>query len=340
MARSNVAIDFFGNATKALQSPSLIKMKDQSCLRKVLVAVIDTGIDVRHPALRSSIWMNEGETGPDSQGRDKATNGIDDDGNGYIDDVSGWNFANNTANVTDHHGHGTHIAGIIAGFGQSETQPAHPTCLKIMALKYIDPSTGAQNSIRNTTLSILYAIRMGAEIINYSGGGLNANELEKRSVMLANNNHILFIAASGNESSNADLRPFFPASYQTPNMISVGAVDQNGNLLENSNYGEKTVALAAPGSSIFSTLPDEKYGFMSGTSQATAFVTRAAATLMSQRSVHTSKPSQWKNTVIATAKAAPRLKGKMKHARIIDLDSSQNEPQTRRLGQSSLTRNF
>lgn len=336
---ANLPLEFLWKPTKLVSKLAAEKKQDPLCQRKVLVAVIDTGIDVRHPDLRSAIWMNEGESGLDSQGRDKATNGVDDDGNGYVDDVHGWNFANNSADVSDSHGHGTHIAGIIAGYGQNETEQ-YSSCVKIMAIKYVDPNTGTMNSIRNTTLSILYAIRMGAEIINYSGGGLNSNELEKRSVMLADHNQVLFIAASGNEASNADVRPFFPASYKTPNMISVGAVDRDGNLLENSNYGEKSVDLAAPGLSIFSTLPDQKYGFMSGTSQATAFVTRAAAMLMSQRPLHDAKPSQWKGAVIALAKTSPRLKGKFRHAGVITAELSHNEPQIRRLGQSRLSRNF
>ena len=338
-AKANVPFEFLWKPAKPLAKLKSDSKQDLLCPRKVLVAVIDTGIDVQHPDLRSSLWMNEGETGLDSQGRDKATNGIDDDGNGYVDDVHGWNFADNSADVSDPHGHGTHIAGIIAGYGQNGTQQMHP-CVKIMAVKYIDPKTGTMNSIRNTTLSILYAIRMGAEIINYSGGGLSSNELEKRSVMLANHHQVLFIAASGNEASNADIKPFFPASYQTPNMISVGAIDHEGNLLENSNFGEKSVDIAAPGLSIFSTLPDQKYGLMSGTSQATAFVTRAATILMSQRPLHDAKPAQLKNAVISLARPAPRLKGKLKSAAFISAEMTQNEPQIRRLGQSSLSRNF
>jgi thermitase len=310
----------------------------QNCKRKVLVAVIDTGIDIHHPDLKSSIWMNDGESGMDSQGRDKATNGVDDDGNGYIDDVHGWNFAGQFADVSDSHGHGTHIAGIIAGLSQSSDKSI-PNCAVIMPIKYIDPDTTTKNSILNTSLSILYAIKMGAEIINYSGGGLSSNEFEKRSVQLSNYNQILFIAASGNEANNADEKPFFPASYQTPNMISVGAVDRRGNILENSNFGERSVDVAAPGLFIFSTLPKGKYGLMSGTSQATAFVTRAAVSVLNTQKIHSMKSWQLKQTVLSNVIVNPSLKGKIRSAGIISTDLTQFEPQIRRLGQSSFSRN-
>lgn len=347
-AHANLPWDFVFRSNKSkLSFESTSSSKDFSnihqeqkyayCKRKVLVAVIDTGIDIQHPDLKSSIWMNDGESGLDSHGRDKATNGIDDDHNGYVDDVHGWNFADRSNKVQDLHGHGTHIAGIIAGFG-TPGGVRLPQCVTIMPIKYIDPDTNAGNSILNTTMSILYAIKMGAEIINYSGGGLNPNDIERRSVQLANNNHILFIAASGNEANDADIKPFFPANYQTPNMISVGAVDREGKLLDNSNYGEKSVDVAALGLSVFSTLPQEKYGLMSGTSQATAFVTRAAASLLSSKTLHFGQPDQWKSLVLAQAKKVPGLKGKIKTSGVISVATAQSELQIRRLDQSSFAR--
>lgn len=337
-APANIGLDFLWKPTFFKTTPAK-QSKNNFCLRKVLVAVIDTGVDIQHPDLQSFIWTNEGESGLDSHGRDKATNGLDDDGNGYIDDVHGWSFADKTADVSDHHGHGTHIAGIITGYG-SQNGIQTPQCVQIMPLKYVDPLTKNQNTIQNTALSILYAIRMGAEIINYSGGGMTPSILEKQSVQLANSNHILFISASGNEASNADVKPFFPASYQTPNIISVGAVDADGNLLENSNYGSKSVDIAAPGAAIFSTTPHRGYGLMSGTSQATAFVTRTAAAVLLAHAPRSANAAALKQEVLSFANPRSSLQGKLRVPATITTENLQNKPLVKRLGQSSFTRNL
>jgi thermitase len=245
--------------------------------KDIIVAVIDTGVDINHEDLDDNLWVNPGETGKDSAGRDKRSNGIDDDGNGFVDDVHGWNFVSNNKDLSDNHGHGTHISGIIGaeagnGVGVSGVAPK----VQIMTLKYFDPKVRGTDNLKNTIKSIRYAVKMGAHIINYSGGGLEYSASEYQAVKEAMNKGILFIAASGNERSNSDLHKYYPADYDLPNVISVTAIDPKRSILSSSNYGFHTVDIAAPGQNILSTLPRGSYGYMTGTSQATGFVTGAA----------------------------------------------------------------
>ena len=281
----------------------------------VVIAIIDTGIDVRHPDLQNNLWVNQGEIGTDSKGRNKATNGVDDDGNGYADDVHGWNFVSNNGDLTDNHGHGTHIAGIVAaeggnGIGVSGVAPKS----KVMALKYYDPSAPGVNNLKNTIKAIEYAIALKKKgkiknlIINYSGGGLEPSREEKKVVELARKNGVLFIAAAGNERANSDQKPYFPADYELENIISVTAIDKNRNILPSSNFGERSVDLAAPGNNIYSTLPKGAYGFMTGTSQATAFVTGVAALIMAYNSDF--KPGHIRRYLTQTGDLDPKLDGK------------------------------
>ncbi len=252
--------------------------------KDIIVAVIDTGIDSQHRDLAENLWVNPGESGKDAKGRDKATNKIDDDGNGYVDDANGWNFVANNNNLTDTHGHGTHIAGIIGarggnGYGISGLSPN----VSLMILKYYDPNT---NNLKNTIKAIKYAVQMKAHIINYSGGGIEFSAEEYAAIKQAERRGVLFISAAGNEKSNSDEKGkhYYPADYDLTNIISVTAINEatveKTQVLSSSNYGVSTVDLAAPGENIYSTLPGNAFGLMTGTSQATAFVTGVAALVM------------------------------------------------------------
>jgi thermitase len=246
--------------------------------RSVKVCVIDTGVDEQHPDLKNNLWKNSGETGKDSSGRDKSKNGVDDDQNGYVDDVSGFNFVSNNNNLTDNHGHGTHIAGAIGaeggnGIGISGMAPQ----VSLIIAKYYDPNSPANNNLMNTVRAIRYCVITGADIINYSGGGLEPSEKEREAVALARDKGILFVAAAGNEQSNSDIHKYYPADYDLDNIISVTAFDHERNVLPSSNYGIESVDIAAPGKNIYSTLPGGAYGYMTGTSQATAIVSGVAA---------------------------------------------------------------
>jgi thermitase len=286
--------------------------------KDIVVAVIDTGCDVHHEDLKSNIWINPGEMGLDSKGRDKATNGIDDDGNGYIDDVNGWNFVSNDNRLTDNHGHGTHIAGIIGaqagnGIGIAGVSPE----VSLMCLKYFDPKVPGTDNLRNTVQAMRYAIKMGAQIINYSGGGTEPSAEEKAVVEEANKAGILFIAAAGNERSNSDRFKYYPADYGLSNIISVTAIDPNTSVLPSSNYGVETVDIAAPGQNILSTLPGNSYGFMTGTSQATAFVTGAAVLVKAQKNLFAM--DEVKKYILDTGSVERTLVGKSKNYRLLNL---------------------
>lgn len=266
--------------------------------KEIVIAVIDTGIDVNHKDVADNLWQNPGESGVvDSdfckkqktvaKECDKAKNGVDDDKNGFVDDVYGWNFVYNDAKLTDNHGHGTHIAGIIAANGahngKTGVSGVAPN-VSVMILKYYDPKASNSNNLKNTVNAIRYAIKMKANIINYSGGGTDYSAEEFAAVKEAEKAGILFVAAAGNERSNSDEtgKHYYPADYGLSNIISVTAVNkEETKVLPSSNYGVRTVDLAAPGENIYSTLPNNGYGFMTGTSQATAFVTGVAALVMS-----------------------------------------------------------
>ena len=259
--------------------------------KPIVIAVIDTGIDPNHPRFKNHVWTNPGETGLDAWGRNKATNQIDDDNNGFIDDVHGWNFADHSNNLMDHFGHGTHVSGLIVGpvrnngstfvgreLASTETpeQKCHP--IQLMILKYYARGMLPDQTIQSETAAIHYAIKMHARVINFSSGGADPNANERAAIEEANDKHILFVAAAGNDDQNDDHDGFYPASYKLPNILSVAADNSLGNqLMFFSNYGRRTVDIAAPGENIISTLPNGLKGAMSGTSQATAVVTSVVA---------------------------------------------------------------
>ena len=255
---------------------NLSTMPDGRC-SDIVVAVIDTGIDYNHPELNPHLWKNRGElgewtppSGSKTKCRDKSCNGLDDDKNGYKDDVIGWDFVLDKPLPYDVHGHGTHISGIVS----SQCPP------QIMTLKYSDGGMGYNNMI-NTVRAVDYAIKNGAHVINYSSGGSDPSPTELRALTKAYKEGILFVPAAGNEGRNNDRRPYYPASYRLPNIISVGAHNRYLKYIPSSNFG-KSVHVAAPGLMILSTLPGGRFGTMSGTSQATAFVTGAAVRLWAE----------------------------------------------------------
>ena len=283
-----------------------------------IVAVIDTGIDINHEDLSENIWVNPGETGFDSKGKNKASNGIDDDGNGFIDDVHGWNFVSNNNDLKDNHGHGTHIAGIIGAIGGNKKgiSGIAPE-VSLMIIKYFDPKVQNTDNLKNTINAIKYAVKMGANVINYSGGGTEYSKEEFEAVKEAEKKGILFVAAAGNERSNSDQFHYYPADYKLSNIISVTALDPNREVLASSNYGTETVDLAAPGQNIISTLPDNSYGFMTGTSQATAFVSGAAVLVMANKTDF--KFDEVKKYILSTGDPSTSLAQKTRTSRSLNL---------------------
>ena len=247
----------------------------------VLVGVIDTGIDYNHIDLKDNIWKNPGETGTDDNGANKATNGIDDDGNGFIDDVYGWDFAEDDNNPMDIHDHGTHCAGTIGASANNSVGVvgvAHK--VRLMALKFLNPSGYTSDAIR----AVNYASLMGVDLTSNSWGGGGYSQSLKNAIDEAVDRNILFVAAAGNSGLDIDSYPSYPAAYSSSNIISVAASDRYDQLASFSNYGASHVDLAAPGVGILSTTPGDSYRYFSGTSMATPHVSGVAALIRSQNS--------------------------------------------------------
>ena len=260
--------------------------------KEIIVAVIDTGIDPKHPDLKDNLWKN-----PKSK-----------------KSQYGWDFIKNKANPMDNHGHGTHVAGIIGGKLRQAGASGVAQKVSIMPIRYYaENSTGADN-VANTVKAIHYAIDNGAHIINYSGGGAEFHLEEYKAIDRANRKGILFVAAAGNERSDIDEQKnkYYPGAYPLSNIIAVAATDIQAKIIPSSNWGVKSVDVAAPGEQIFSTLPNGKYGYLSGTSQATAFVTGLAALLLSQN--RTLSPVQIKKLIMNNVDKEDHLKGKIRSA--------------------------
>ena len=234
---------------------------------EVIVGVIDTGVDDDHEDLHGNMWVNEDEI-PD--------NGLDDDGNGYIDDIHGWDFVNNDNDPYDDNGHGTHCAGTIAGMGDNGIGVVG-VCwsAKIMALKFLNSS--GSGTTADAVSAMEYAIANGANLTSNSwgGGGYSIALLDAISAAGAANQ--LFIAAAGNSGSNNDSYPHYPSSYELGNIIAVAATDHNDLKAGFSCYGLTSVDLGAPGVNILSSLPGNSYGYKNGTSMAAPHVSGACA---------------------------------------------------------------
>ncbi|MEO7868822.1 MAG: S8 family serine peptidase, partial [Candidatus Eisenbacteria bacterium] len=236
----------------------------------VLVGVIDTGIDPMHPDLAPNLWTNPGEI---------PANGVDDDGNGYIDDLHGYDFVGRDGDPTDDNGHGTHIAGVIAARGDNGVGIAGVNWrLRVMAIKFLD-SVGSGTS-SNAVLALQYGVQMGCRLTNNSWGGGPASRAVHDAIEAAGAAGQLFVAAAGNAGSDNDAQPLFPASYGSENIVVVAATDHADQLAGFSNYGLTSVDIAAPGDGILSTWPGGGYRSLSGTSMATPHVTGAAAFLL------------------------------------------------------------
>jgi len=246
----------------------------------VVVAVIDTGVDYAHEDLAANIWTNTNEI---------PNNGIDDDNNGYIDDVIGWDFVNHDNNPIDDYGHGTHVSGTVGAVGNNGKGVVGVNWnIKIMPLKFLD-SQGS-GTIADAVLAIQYATLMGADIMSNSWGGGGYSQALKDAISAANDAGILFVAAAGNSNNNNDINPNYPSNYDVPNVIAVAATDHNDLKASFSNYGPATVDLGAPGVSVYSTVPNGScllcnpsgYKYLSGTSMATPHVSGVAALIKGQ----------------------------------------------------------
>lgn len=212
----------------------------------VIIAVIDSGVAYDHADLQANIWTNEAEA--------NGIPGVDDDGNGYVDDIHGWDFVDSDNDPMDYYGHGTHVAGTIAAVGDNGLGVTGVMWeAKIMPLRFLDAEGSGWTA--DAALAITYAVNNGAKILNNSWGGGGLSPTLEEAINLTDQNNLVFVAAAGNDRSNNDQVPAYPASYSIPNIISVAATDQDDNLATFSNYGSNSVHVAAPGVSIQSTIP-------------------------------------------------------------------------------------
>ena len=247
-------------------------LKNEPNKDDIVVAVIDTGIYAEHEALKEKIWVNSSERADET----------DNDGNGFVDDVSGWDFVNNMPITYDEskivdYSHGTHIAGIISG-ESAEIKGVHSNA-KIMPLKAFENGSAYTADIIR---AIEYADMMGASIVNCSFGSCNENRALKDTIADCD---MIFVCAAGNYAADIKEKPFYPALYDFENVISVSASDDNGEIAFFSNYGD-TIDITAPGYSIRSSVPENEYGNSSGTSSAAAYISGIIADELGKQSLH------------------------------------------------------
>lgn len=236
-----------------------------------VVAVVDSGVDISHPDLAANIWINREESA--------TANGVDTDGNGYVDDRYGWDFLNNDNTVFDANeiSHGTHVAGTIGAVRGNGIGVAGVSQAKIMVLKFLDGDGGTMSG---AIKAIDYAVKNGAAVSNHSWATNGYSKSLSDIVAWAGTKGHLVVAAAGNGGGSLESNPHYPASFTHANVVSVAATDNNDQLASFSNYGEVSVDLGAPGVSIASTVPGS-YQYMSGTSMAAPHVAGAAAQILS-----------------------------------------------------------
>jgi thermitase len=294
----------------------------------VIVAVVDTGVDYNHEDLKDVMWINEKEV---------ADNGIDDDNNGYIDDIHGINTLSRDSNgkpsgeIMDEHSHGTHVSGTIAAKQNNNKGIAGiASNVKIMGIRTV-PNDGDETDV-DVVESYIYAAKNGARLINCSFGK-QVNEggkiVQEAIDYVGKEYDVLVVAAAGNESSNNDVNPKWPASYPNENLLVIAATTSAGGLAYFSNYGLKSVDVAAPGNNILSSVPGNKYASYSGTSMATPTTVGVLAEILSHYPELTAL--ELKAHIMNTVTKVTGFTNKMISGGRIDLDRALNvnPPKTR-----------
>ncbi len=272
--------------------------------RNVVIAVVDSGVDIRHPDLAANIWRNPGEI---------PGNGIDDDRNGFVDDVSGWDFVSNDNVADDGNGHGTHVAGTIGAVGNDGRGVVGVNWeVSILPLKFLDDwgfgsTAGAIAALNYVTLLRSAGVNIVATNNSWGGGGYSA---ALRTVIARHNDAgILFVAAAGNDGTDNDAFPAYPASYDLANVISVAAIDHAGQAASFSNIGRTSVDLAAPGVDVFSTIPGNGYASFSGTSMAAPHVSGVVGLLAAANPQATA--AELRAAILDTTVPVPGLAGRL-----------------------------
>lgn len=266
--------------------------------RSIKIAVIDTGIDYRHPDLADNMWVNDAELNGQA--------GVDDDGNGYVDDIHGYDFANNDGDPMDGHSHGTHSAGTIGASHNAIGVAGVMADVEFVGVKFLtDRGSG---STADAIESIDYATKVGVDIMSNSWGGGGRSQALHEAIERANAEGIIFTAAAGNSSTDNDSRPHYPSNYEVDNVISVAASTSADTLASFSCYGRRTVHIAAPGHKILSTTKNGGYASYSGTSMATPHVTGVIGLLLANEG--RLNPLDVRNRVMQTSEPVPALRGK------------------------------
>ncbi len=284
-----------------------------------IVAVIDSGLDVNHDVFTQTerLWVNEGEI---------PNNGIDDDLNGFIDDVNGWNFVDDSPNVfdDDEFGHGSHVSGIVA----SSSGPLNYTLsalppVRVMSLKFLNGV--GEGTTADAISAIYYAIENGAKVLNNSWGGSIYSTALHQAVSFSYERDTVFVAAAGNEGVNTDNTPLYPSSLDVPNVISVGASSDTSRAIF-SNFGAETVDIFAPGAGIYSTLPGNTYGNLSGTSMSAPFISALAALMFVEAPQFSGY--QIREDILATAQSFTQLNGYSATGGRVDFGAAIDQLQT------------
>ncbi len=235
--------------------------------RAPLVGIIDSGTDYTHPDLAANIWTNPKEV----------ANGVDDDGNGIIDDIHGYNAPEKNGDPSDSGTHGTHVAGTVGAVGNNGLGVAGVAWqANLMPLRFI---SGGFGTMADAIAALSYGDAHGVRITQNSWGGGNPNQALVDALKAS---PALHICAAGNDGNNSDIKPLFPAAYPLDNILAVAATDHNDQMAEFSNFGKASVDLAAPGVKTYSTVPGGEYGFKSGTSMATPHVSGAASLVLTK----------------------------------------------------------
>lgn len=266
--------------------------------KAVKIAIIDTGIDYNHPDIKDQMWTNEAEL--------NGQPGVDDDGNGYIDDVHGYDFANNDSDPRDGHSHGTHCAGTIAASHNAIGVAGVMRDVELVAVKFL--TDAGSGSTEGAIKAIDYATKIGVNLMSNSWGGGGRSEALKEAIVRANEAGIVFTAAAGNDSTDNDSRPHYPSNYEVDNVISVAATTSADGLASFSCFGRRTVHIGAPGHKILSTVKDGGYDVYSGTSMATPHVSGVIGLLLAEEAGLS--PLEVRNRVMKTSDPVAALRGK------------------------------
>ena len=291
----------------------------QTGSKDVLVGVVDTGVDRSHQDLAANMWVNPNEV---------AGNGVDDDNNGFVDDVHGWDFYDDDNNPDDGGSHGTHCAGTIGAVGNNGIGITG-VCwnVNMVGIRFLGPWGG---STSDAIKSIEYATKIGVDLTSNSWGGGGYSQSLKNAIDEAGMLGIGFVAAAGNDSYDNDSSPSYPASYSSENIIAVGAHDHQGNMAWFSQWGSTSVDLFAPGVNILSTVPGNAYSSYNGTSMATPHVSGAYALLLATNPNWTVVEA--KNALMESVDLEDALEGKcLTGGRLNIFKASSSEPPSEKL---------